>query len=90
MLPALVVLVSLLSGCGDYSHLSFRQDKRLHIVAPADRSTVQLPVTVRWTISDFTITGHTGKTVTDHGYFALFVDRSPVPGGQTLAYVAPW
>lgn len=87
-LIALAVLVPFLSGCGDYSQLSFRQDKRLDIVAPPDRSTVHLPVTVRWTIKDFTATGFTGHPVPDHGYFALFVDRSPVPGGQTLAYVA--
>jgi hypothetical protein len=91
LLPALAtfaVLASLLSGCGNYHHLSFRQDKRLDIVAPADRSSVHLPVTVRWRISDFLVTGPTGRAGPDQGYFALFVDRTPVPGGQTLGYVS--
>lgn len=76
LLGVLTVLSLGLCGCADYSELSFRQDKRLQVVAPADRSTVPLPVTVRWQMSDFS------------GEYALFVDRSPVPGGKALDYIA--
>lgn len=88
LLGAIAALSLVLAGCGDYSHLSFRQDKRLHILIPADRSTVRLPITIRWQIHDFTITGPSAKATADHGYFGLFVDRAPVPGGQTLGYIA--
>jgi hypothetical protein len=71
---------AVLCGCADYSQLSFRQDKRLQVIAPADRSTVELPVTLRWQIRDF--------TVPEQGSFALFVDRAPVPGGKALSHVA--
>jgi hypothetical protein len=79
------------AGCGltHLQDLSFRIDQRVHIVAPKDRSTVSTPVTLRWRVTDFDIEppGSTGPT-RRAGYFAIFVDRSPVHPGQTLAAVA--
>jgi hypothetical protein len=76
LLGVLTALSMALCGCADYGQMSFRQDTRLQVIAPADRGTVRLPVTVRWQIRDFS------------GEFALFVDRAPVPGGKPLSYVA--
>lgn len=72
----LVLAVSLsLSACVPQG-LAFRTDTRLKIVAPKDRSTVSLPVTLTWHVRDFA------------GSFAVFVDASPVPPGKKVAWVA--
>lgn len=68
---------AVLSGCG--SGLSFRADHRLDVTSPRSRTSVHLPVTVRWTMRDF---DHPG------GYYALFVDRAPVRPGQTVESLA--
>lgn len=76
------------TGCS-VSALAFVVDHRLHFVSPRSRATVTLPVTVRWTIRDFTIAGPGAGPASSHvGYFALFVDRAPVRPGQTLRAVA--
>jgi hypothetical protein len=73
---ALVVAVTV-SGCGPHlSQLSFRVDKRLHFVAPKDRALVQAPLTLSWTMRDFS------------GTFAVFVDTTPIKPGQTLKAIA--
>lgn len=72
---AAIVLIALLPGCS-VNGLNLRQDDRVSIVAPEDRSDVDLPVTVRWTARDF------------DGTYAVFVDRSPVPPGRTLDWLA--
>jgi hypothetical protein len=77
---ALVIGALLTSGCG-VSGLAFRQDDRLSFVAPRDRSTVTLPITVQWRVEDF----HVGE---DAGSFAVFVDRAPQPPGEPLAWLA--
>ena len=45
------------SGCGlTHLHdLNFRVDDRLHFLTPKDRSTVHAPLTVAWTMRDFTV-----------------------------------
>src|SRR5947207_10033719 len=68
--------------------LAFVKDKRVDIVSPDSHSTVQLPVTVRWTVHDFDVTGPNGGSNPDAGYFGVFVDRAPVPPGKPLSYVA--
>jgi hypothetical protein len=45
MLTLLVAAIT--AGCATHG-LAFVQDDRVDIVAPADRSTVSLPLTVRW------------------------------------------
>jgi len=74
----------LTSGCVS-SDLSFRVDKRLKITSPHNRATVRLPVTLSWTIRDFQV-----RTTTDGGggSFGVFVDRSPVPPGKPLSWLA--
>lgn len=56
--------------------LAFRTDTRLRIVTPKDRATVSLPVTLMWTMRDFS------------GSYAVFIDSSPVPPGKKVAWVA--
>jgi hypothetical protein len=56
--------------------LAFRTDTRVKIVAPKNRSTVSLPVSLSWRVHDFS------------GTFAVFVDASPVPPGKKVAWVA--
>jgi hypothetical protein len=83
---ALVAALSL-SGCGltHLQDLNFRVDKRLHFVAPNDRATVHRPFTVSWTMKDFRIAAKSSEPPTrDAGYFAVFVDRSPIKPGQTM------
>jgi hypothetical protein len=71
------------------SNLNFRVDKRLHFTAPRDRELVTEPVTVSWRMRDFTIEApHSAPPSRRAGYFAIFVDRSPIRPGQTLDAVA--
>ena len=58
-------------ACG--RDLAFREDESIDIVAPANRSTVRLPVEVRWTDT------HDGEVL-----YAVFVDRAPIRPGQSL------
>ena len=82
----LACLVGLLPACG-VDGLSFVQDERVRITAPADRATVPLPVTITWTVHDFTVTGRDGSAGPDAGYFGILVDRAPPPPGETLEWL---
>ena len=74
-----------LSGCTNYSQLQFTNDKRLHFLAPKNESVQKAPVVLTWTMSDFTVAGQGQAPVSRHtGYFAIFIDRSPVKPGQSL------
>jgi hypothetical protein len=77
----------LLSACVPEG-LAFVRDDRLEIVSPSARSTVTTPVTIRWEVHDFQITGETGDAADDAGYFAVFVDRAPIPPGESLEWLA--
>ena len=81
------VLAVLASGCRT-SDLTFRADKRVHIVSPKENSEVKLPVHLEWNVADFRVTGPDGSASGDRGYFAVFMDTSPIPPGTTLDYVA--
>ena len=89
---ALVVVALLLAtatACGfGTAGLSFVADDRVSITSPRDREKVRLPVTLDWTVEDFGITQPGLGSGDDQGYFAVFADRTPVPPGKTLAYVA--
>ena len=63
------------SGCGPYL---FRQSDRVQLATPADHATVAQPVTVRWDVQDF--------AAPRDGSYAVFVDRDPMPPGETLGY----
>ena len=70
---ALLAVMGFLSGCGINKlevPLTFSSDRRLHMVGPADQSVVGLPVTVRWSASDFPLT--------NGNHFGVFVDTPPV------------
>ena len=84
---ALAALSALLSGCST-DGLAFRVDERLTFVTPEDRATVPLPVTLDWEIRDFEVTGPGGPVRDDAGYFAVFVDRTPMPPGEPLRWLA--
>lgn len=74
-----VAVAALLSGCAVHG-LALRQDTRLHIVEPADRSTVTLPLTLSWAIRDFAV-------ASGRGSFAIVVDRAPPRPGETLGWL---
>ena len=84
---ALVILGFVAAGCVPRG-LAFVQDKRVDIVAPQSHTNVQLPVTIRWTVHDFRVTGPDHSSNPDAGYFGVFVDRAPVPPGRPLTWVA--
>lgn len=82
----MVGLALLASSCAQ--GLAFRQDDRLEITAPKPRTDVTLPLTIRWRVDDFRITGPGPNAEPDAGYFALFLDRTPVPPGERLSWLA--
>ena len=84
-LLALVAVAAV--GCTSEG-LAFVQDKRVEVVAPAGHAKVTLPVTVRWRVRDFRITGRDGSATDSAGYFGVFVDRAPVPPGRPLSWIA--
>jgi hypothetical protein len=87
----LVALAVVLSGCGiaHPGELNFRTDDRLEFIAPQARSLVSVPVTVRWTMHDFTVQApRTAPPSRNAGYFAVFVDRAPIKPGQTMRAIA--
>ena len=85
LLAALAVLAS---GCS-FSDLAFTKDYRLHFSAPRSRALVKVPVTVRWNMSDFSVTpAGSGAPSSKAGYFAVFVDRAPIKPGETLRSIA--
>lgn len=87
----LLVLALLAPACGitHISDLRFTVDDRLHWVSPPDRARVAQPLTLRWTMRDFTV-WHPGDdpTLPNSGYFAVFVDQTPIKPGQTMKAVA--
>jgi hypothetical protein len=84
---AVLAMALLLSGCA-VKGLGFREDDRVEIVSPKNHSTLTLPVTVRWRTKDFRVTGPGGTPSDDAGYFAVFLDRSPQPPGETVEWLA--
>ena len=69
--------------------LAFRVDERLTFVTPEDRADVRLPVTIDWDIRDFEVVEPgSAEPSRDAGYFAVFVDRSPMPPGKPLRWLA--
>jgi hypothetical protein len=86
-----VVVGVLASGCGltHLQDLNFRVDKRLHFISPESRSKVHQQFTVSWRMDDFTVAAPgTGPPSRDAGYFAVFVDKTPIKPGQTMKAVA--
>src|SRR3954466_5017445 len=81
----------LVGGCGitHMQDLSFRVDNRLHFTTPKARTKLHQPVHLAWTIRDFRIAAPGSEPPSDDaGYFAVFVDRTPIRPGQTMRSVA--
>lgn len=74
LLVVLAVSMSSTPACG-FRGLSFVVDDRVDILAPKDRSTVSLPLRLRWESRDF------------DGTYAVFLDRPPQPPGKTPAWL---
>jgi len=88
-LPAWSFLVGVALLASSCAHgLAFSQDRRLTIIAPRGHGKVRLPFTVRWTMRDFRVTGPDGGSDPDSGYFAVFLDRTPIPPGKPLSWIA--
>ena len=64
--------------------LAFRVDERVKITAPDDEATVSLPLTLRWTVRDFDVVEPGTAAREGAGYFAVFVDATPMRPGKTL------
>lgn len=77
MLATTLILTT--AACGTHG-LSLVQDQRVDVVHPDDRSKVELPVTVRWTVKDFAVGPGAGS-------FGVFVDRAPQPVGKPLSWL---
>ncbi|MBA2609418.1 MAG: hypothetical protein H0U92_10790 [Actinobacteria bacterium] len=88
-IAALAVVASALTlpACA-VNGLAFKQDTRLSFAYPDQRDKVRLPLTVRWSVREFEVTGPTPNVRPGAGYFAVFVDRSPQPPGKTLGWFA--
>jgi hypothetical protein len=80
---------AVLAGCVPQG-LAFRTDERLTIIEPEDRATVTLPVTIDWDIRDFRIVepDADAQPAQNAGYFAVFIDRAPMPAGEHLRWIA--
>ena len=78
---------AVLAGCVP-DGLAFRVDERLTFVQPEDRSTVSLPLTIEWDMRDFEVVKPGGPVREDAGYFAVFIDESPMPPGKPLSWLA--
>lgn len=74
-----VVSATVLGACS-VSGLSFVQDHRVDVVAPAARAKVTTPLTVRWTHDDFRV----GRGA---GSFGVLLDRQPPPPGRSLEWL---
>lgn len=89
--PFLLAGALLISGCGmtHLQDLSFRVDNRLHFTTPKARTKIHQPVHVAWTIRDFRVAAAGSEPPSrSAGYFAVFVDRTPIKPGQTMRAVA--
>lgn len=82
ILVGLASCLVLMSCAGD--GLLFKQDHRLTITSPEDRSTSDIPVRVAWSVDDFTVSQANDPVVDDEGYFVVFVDRAPIGKGDRL------
>lgn len=73
---AATLVVVLATGCRE--GLAFRQDDRVAITEPADRTVVTVPFEVGWQVHD----------LPEGTRFVLLVDRTPPPPGEDLSWLA--
>ena len=85
---AMGLLIALTMSSCTFQDIQLRADDRMRIIAPESREIVSAPVTVTWSMRDFTAVGLDGESVGDEGAFVVFVDRAPMPAGKTLEWLA--
>lgn len=68
--------------------LTFEQDDRITFIEPGYREKVTFPVTIRWSVDGFQVTGPDGESRDDAGYFGVMFDVDPQPPGEGLDYFA--
>ena len=81
---ACLVVIAITTSC-NVGQLDFARDERLTITAPRQRAQIGLPVTIRWQVRDFKVTGRDGSDDDGSGYFGVLLDRAPPAPGKTLA-----
>jgi hypothetical protein len=74
---AVGVSLSVLTAC---QPMLFRNDHRVTVQQPAAFESVRLPLVVRWAARDF--------PSPQAGSYVVFVDRDPMPPGESLDYFA--
>lgn len=86
---SVALLTLVMAGCTtNLGSLNFTTDDRLTFHSPPSRKLITEPVTLAWTIRDFTITAQgQAPPSRDGGYFAIFVDRAPVKPNESLKAV---
>ena len=85
---SLLVLLSLVAAC-DTSNYAFKVDESIRIVQPQARTTVPLPVTIRWTDSKPPANLRLDPKDPTAAYYAVFVDESPLAPGRRLETLVP-
>lgn len=81
---SLLVLMTLVTAC-DTSNFAFKIDESIEIVEPKARTTVALPITIRWTDNNKPLVAKVAPRDPIAEYYAVFVDRAPMGPGKTLA-----
>jgi hypothetical protein len=77
LLLAVLTAATSLSACG-VKGLDFVQNTGVSIIAPRNRATVRLPLTIEWKAK---------APSSAPTSYAVFVDRAPQPSGRALAWV---
>lgn len=81
-----LVLLVALAGCST-SGMAFMVDDSIRVTAPEPRSTVSLPVTVRWLDASPPAVTRVAPADPEAEYYAVFVDRAPVRPGASVVDV---
>ena len=79
----LVVSLLITASACQTSGMAFTRDTRIHIDAPPSRSTLALPVELRWTAAP-ELVASIARSGGDR-YFGVFVDREPVRAGNDIS-----
>ena len=74
-----VALVLAATGCIAHG-LAFVKSNQVRVYSPKSHSLVKTPVTIRWEVHDFRITGHDGRSNPNAGYFGVLCESAPEIG----------
>lgn len=87
MSALLLFAVAALPAC-TLQGLAFQQDDRIQFLEPQYREKARFPVTIRWSVEGFEVTGPDASSRDDAGYFGVLFDVDPQPSGEGLHYFA--